>query len=79
MMQAFQSEKDHKFLDHCKHNSDYLWSGQYFGFDIHPYETMFFKSARQIMDRQLEMLTEWTDRSGYSSKDVCDVGGMKRR
>jgi hypothetical protein len=79
MMQAYQSEKDYKFLDHCTHNSDYLWSGQYFGFDIHPYETMFFKSARKIMDRQLEMLTVWTDKSGYSSRDVCDVGRIKGR
>lgn len=77
MMQAFQSEKDYKFLDHCAHDSDYLWEGQYFGFDIHPYETMFFKSARGIMQTQLDRLTEWTDRSGYSSEPVCGVGEEK--
>ncbi len=76
MLAAFQSEKEYKFIDTkgeggCETGSDFLWGGKYFGFDVHPFETLFFKSHRGIQDVQLERLTLWQGRSGYSSEEAC--------
>ena len=43
----------------------------YFGSNIHPYETIFFKADRSIDDNLMNKLTEWHDRWNYSSWDAC--------
>jgi len=52
-------------------NGDVLWNGKYAGTNVHPYETIFLKSNRDINSVGLERLTEWTGGRGYSSYDFC--------
>jgi hypothetical protein len=52
-------------------DGDYLGAGSYFGTFIHPYETLFMKSHRNIENNVLDRLTEWHDGRGYSSYDFC--------
>ncbi|KAL7627999.1 hypothetical protein AAE478_002195 [Parahypoxylon ruwenzoriense] len=55
MMSAFQGEQ---YFDECdKHPGDLLFDGNYFGTNIHPYETIFFKANRGIDPPTLELLT----------------------
>ncbi|KAI1379563.1 hypothetical protein F4677DRAFT_409685 [Hypoxylon crocopeplum] len=56
MMSAFQGEQ---YLDKCReHPKDLLFDGRYFGTNIHPYETIFFKANRGIDPVTLELLTQ---------------------
>jgi hypothetical protein len=52
-------------------DQDYLVPQGYFGSFVHPYETLFMKSHRNIEDNVLQRLTEWHNGWGYSSYDVC--------
>lgn len=76
MLSVFQTEPDYKFID-CKNPDDFLFEGNYYGFNVHPFETLFVKSHRGIADEMLEKLSLWEDLSGYSSYDVCKAGVWK--
>ena len=71
MMSAFHAKKT--FVQDCDKggNGDALWNGKYYGTNVHPYETVFMKSNRDIDPILMTRLTEWTDGSGYSSYDHC--------
>ncbi|KAL8721815.1 MAG: hypothetical protein Q9225_001570 [Loekoesia sp. 1 TL-2023] len=81
MMQEFQSEED--FADTCT-GVDRNWEGAYdhgirgADMNLHPYEMLFFKANRQISQKLLDKLTEWTDQAGYSSYGVCRDSGRLR-
>lgn len=63
----------HSFPDYyhnCSHE-DVNWKDQYYGFDIHPYETIFIKANRNINIPYLSKLTEWHNSWGYSSWKTC--------
>ncbi|KAJ6262555.1 hypothetical protein Dda_3366 [Drechslerella dactyloides] len=66
------------YMHHCEHD-DVLYEDHYYGMSLHPYETMFQKANRDINPLQLKLLTEWHDRSGYSSQPVCGRGSKGRR
>jgi hypothetical protein len=70
MLSVFQSVEDYKYAD-CTDGADFLYEGRYFGFTVHPFETLFVKSGRGMQERTLEMLSEWQGKSNYSSFDVC--------
>lgn len=70
MLTVYQTEKDYKFVE-CTYPDDYLFEDGYYGFSVHPFETLFVKSHRGIEDSMLATLTDWIDRSEYSSYDVC--------
>jgi hypothetical protein len=72
MLSIFQTERDYGFVN-CKDPNDFLYQGSYFGFSVHPYETLFIKSHRGIEDNMLEKLSVWSDMSGYTSEDVCKL------
>lgn len=71
MMTAYHAKKT--FIEDCLKdgNSDTLWNGKYYGTNVHPYETVFMKSNRDIDPVLMSRLTEWTDGIGYSSYDHC--------
>lgn len=71
MMSIFHSDKD--YIAHCDNsvNGDYLWEKKYNGANVHPYETIFLKSNRDIDPVLLESLTTWHNARNYSSYDVC--------
>jgi hypothetical protein len=70
MLSIFQTERNYKYID-CKNPDDFLFQDSYFGFNVHPYETLFVKSHRGVEDNMLEKLSAWQDMSGYTSYDVC--------
>ena len=52
-------------------NDDPTFNNWYFGFNLHPYETIFHKANRDANPRMLEKFTEWHSRMNYSSYDRC--------
>jgi hypothetical protein len=70
MLSVFQTERDYKFVN-CNSDQDFLFSNNYFGFNVHPFETLFVKSHRGVDDNMLDKLSSWVDLSGYTSYDVC--------
>jgi len=67
------------YLEGCT-DEDFFHDNAYYGFNIHPYETIFMKAARKMQEALIGNFTLWTDGSGYSSYDVCDkpyTGGWK--
>lgn len=47
------------------------FNNRYFGFNMHPYETLFVKANRDVDIKMVSKLTEWHDRMKYSSYDKC--------
>jgi hypothetical protein len=70
MMAAFHG---YDYIEKCdpNKNGDVLWNNAYEGTNIHPYDTMFMKTNRNIDPAMVEKLTAWTDGSKYSSWDHC--------
>ncbi|RYP85452.1 hypothetical protein DL769_001005 [Monosporascus sp. CRB-8-3] len=78
MMAAFHGGSSGQ--DYCESESgigagagDGLFDSAYFGTNVHPYETVFFKANRGIDPRTLDLLTAW-HRSGHmgnGSWDAC--------
>jgi hypothetical protein len=70
MMAAFHG---YDYVEKCdpRKNGDVLWEGAYEGTNIHPYDTMFLKTNRNIDPTMVNKMTEWTDGSKYSSWDHC--------
>lgn len=73
MMNAYHSSE--KYEEECdtSRNGDVLTDHAYFGTNVHPYETIFLKSNRDIDPTNLEKMTEWVEGSGYSSYDYCSA------
>lgn len=71
MMSAFHG--DELYEEHCdgSENGDVLWDHKYYGTNVHPYETIFMKSNRDIDPVLMEKLTGWHEGANYSSYDVC--------
>lgn len=59
MMTAYAPAIDPK--DYCEtgQHSDILYDGQYYGSNLHPYETVFIKANRNIDPTLLSKMTEW--------------------
>lgn len=59
--------------EHCADtgNADHAFEGRYFGFNLHPYETIFAKANRDLNPVMLGKLTEWHLGMNYSSYDYC--------
>ncbi|KAL3425475.1 hypothetical protein PVAG01_02266 [Phlyctema vagabunda] len=71
MMSRLHKTEDYEATCGGKENGDVLWDSKYEGTNVHPYETIFQKSNRDIDPVGLERLTDWTDGSKYSSYDFC--------
>lgn len=50
---------------------DFWYSGRYFGANVHPYETVFWKANRGIDPVLLDRLTEWHMKGNLTSWDTC--------
>ncbi|KAH8673926.1 hypothetical protein BX600DRAFT_433532 [Xylariales sp. PMI_506] len=59
LMAAFHKSEDYE--RDCAKNpiEDILWDKQYYGANIHPYETLFMKANRDIDPTMVKLLTEW--------------------
>ncbi|KAG9247111.1 hypothetical protein BJ878DRAFT_415554 [Calycina marina] len=73
MMSAFHSST--KYEEECdsSKNGDVLMNHAYFGTNVHPFETIFLKSNRDIDPVNLARMTEWEEGSKYSSFDHCSL------
>lgn len=72
MMSAYHSQSSEGYEAICEKNGDILVPDKgYYGMDIHPFDTLFAKSNRNIAPDTLKLLTEWMDGRGYSSYDYC--------
>lgn len=80
MMSMFHS--DTEYIAHCdsSENGDVLRNKKYgvgvldgseIGTNVSPFETIFFKTNRDVDPVGIEILTRFVDQSGYSSYDYC--------
>lgn len=72
MLSSVQAESSPKA--YCEANGwpdDVLWEGKYFGTNVHPYETIFLKTNRDIDPVLVEDLTKWHLSQERSSWDMC--------
>jgi len=73
MMSAFHGTD--RFEEVCDNtaNADVLWDKKYFGTNVHPFETVFMKSNRDIDPIGIERHTDWMRGSGFSSYEYCQT------
>lgn len=72
MMSAYHAVDNYEDIcDHTRETADVLWDGQYFGMNVHPFETVFIKSNRDVDPVTIDRLTQWTMSRGYSSYEHC--------
>lgn len=72
LMAAFHKSVDYQ--EDCRKDpvEDVLWNGQYYGGNVHPYETVFMKANRDIDPKTVELLTKWHLQGTFGgSWDVC--------
>lgn len=70
MMSAFHGMKEYETT--CNPDEgDLLWDKEYYGINVHPFETVFLKSNRNIDPLTLERHTGWANERKYSSYDYC--------
>lgn len=50
---------------------DLWWDGRYFGGNLHPYETIFYKANRNLDGGLLASLTKWHLQMEWNSFDYC--------
>ncbi|KAJ0120793.1 hypothetical protein J7T55_015528 [Diaporthe amygdali] len=73
LMTAFEQSAGGDIEEYCKVGQfeDILYDKMYYGSNLHPYETVFFKSNREIDPTLLEKLTDWHLKNGFKSWDTC--------
>lgn len=73
MMSAYHSSETYEEECNSNENGDVLFDKKYFGTNVHPFETVFMKTNRDIDPIGLARLTQWTKGRKYSSYDYCPV------
>ena len=71
LMSAFHGDKEYGSQASCEQNGDVLWNGGYWGTNVHPFETVFIKTNRDVDPVALKDHTDWVNGRGYSSYDYC--------
>lgn len=71
MMSAFHGMREYEEGESCKENRDVLFEGEYFGVNVHPFETVFLKSNRDVDPLGLQRHSEWMRERGYRSYGYC--------
>lgn len=71
LMSAFHGIKDYGVVCDPQTQGDLMWKDKYFGTSVHPYETVFTKTNRDLDNVLLERLTEWHWQSSWRSWDAC--------
>ncbi|EKD14376.1 hypothetical protein MBM_07606 [Drepanopeziza brunnea f. sp. 'multigermtubi' MB_m1] len=68
LMAAYKASANFSYLDICP-PTDPTFNAGYFGFNLHPYETLFFKANRNVDPTIIEHFSKW--HANYSSWDAC--------
>jgi hypothetical protein len=73
MMSAYHKSGRAVYEEECVRQkiSDVLRVGNYFGTNLHPYDTLFLKTNRVTDPLNLQRLTEWMKGRAYKSYDYC--------
>lgn len=74
MMAAFHQDTNTDLQAYCNASGgkgDVLSNGAYFGFNIHPYETIFMKTNRFIDPVAISKLTEWHLKRNVTALNLC--------
>lgn len=71
MMSAFHGIANYSQVCDPQAHGDLLYKDRYFGTSVHPYETLFTKTNRDLDEVLLERLTEWHWKSDWRSWDAC--------
>lgn len=71
MMAAYHGMKEYEENKSCEENMDVLFDGEYFGTNVHVFETGFLKSNRDVDPVGLERQSQWMRGRGYRSYDYC--------
>jgi hypothetical protein len=73
MMTAYHGND--KYQEECdaSKNGDVLFDKKYFGTNVHPFETVFIKTNRDIDPVGVQRLSEWTKGRKYSSYAYCPL------
>lgn len=72
MMTSFSTEKG--IREYCRSIEgvyDVQYDKHYFGINLHPYETVFYKTNRGIDPTVVDRFTEWQTKRGFSSWELC--------
>ncbi|TVY22045.1 hypothetical protein LARI1_G000095 [Lachnellula arida] len=75
-MSAYHNMERYEEVCNSSRKGDVLWDKKYFGTNVHPFETLFMKSNREIDEVGLARHSEWVAERGYSSYDFCKVMEM---
>ncbi|KAL1890610.1 hypothetical protein Sste5346_008126 [Sporothrix stenoceras] len=72
MMAAFHQETSlEAYCNATDNKGDVLNNDDYFGLNLHPYETIFFKTNRKIDPVAIKMLTEWHLKRNVTAQTLC--------
>ena len=71
LMTAYRAANGSYVNEDCYPEDPTRYDKSYFGFNLHPYETLFFKANRGLDPLMLESFTEWHTQMAYSSWDAC--------
>lgn len=71
-MLAYYHSNKTRYIEEClTTNGDLLYNNLYFGFNVHAFETIFYKTNRDIDPAMINHMTKWYDARNYSSYDYC--------
>ncbi|PSR93918.1 hypothetical protein BD289DRAFT_428269 [Coniella lustricola] len=71
MMSAYHGIANYSAVCDPQEDGDLMFKDKYFGTNVHPYETIFAKTNREVDQTLLDRLTEWHWQSGWRSWDAC--------
>lgn len=71
MMSAYHGIENYEEQCDSSENGDVLRDKKYFGTNVHPFETVFVKTNREVDPVGFARLAEWVDGRGYSSYEFC--------
>lgn len=71
MMSAFHGIANYSQVCDPQTQGDLMFKDKYFGTNLHPYETVFTKTNRDLDPMLIHQLTEWHWQSSWRSWDAC--------
>ncbi|PBP20236.1 hypothetical protein BUE80_DR008923 [Diplocarpon rosae] len=71
IMSAYHGNQEYEAGHTCDKNRDVLFDKEYFGINVHPFETVFIKANRNVDPMVLQRHSMWVKQRGYSSYDYC--------
>ncbi|GAM90102.1 hypothetical protein ANO11243_081420 [Dothideomycetidae sp. 11243] len=74
LLTALHGDPSYADTHACKstdQNEDHMFNNGYYGFNVHPFESIFTKMNRDINPEMMDKFTSWFDRMQYSSYDHC--------